>query len=250
MSTGLLLFLVFMALSILDSVARARRGQQQAVLPPEEDDESVADPSSAGAEGEEAWAKKPQDALEELLGLEKLMGPAYVERLMGSGAAGAGKDEEDAPEGVPEAVPAPTGRAAPRATPGAPRGDDERRVARAGRTPDQERRREEARRPPSRIEQRPRARGRVPERGEAGSRRDRVAREVMPLRDASAERTRDRRVPAPGVPGSERRAPDRAGVYRDLLGGGDRDSIRRAFVLKEILDAPVSQRQRDQLEGG
>ena len=237
MSTGLLLFLVFMALSILDSVARARRGQETAVPSPEEDGELPAEPAPEGAEGEGAGARKPQEALEELLGLEKLMGPAYVEKLVGSGIAGAIQGEdEDAPE-----------RAAPPASRG---GEGERSVARAGGTPDQERRRAEARRPSSRIDPPPEGRGRPPDREEDRARPVRAAREVVPLADSSVERIRDRMVPAAAAPRSERRAQDRAGVYRDLLGGGDRDSIRQAFVLKEILDAPVSERADDRREGG
>lgn len=265
MSTGLLLFLVFLALSIIDSVARVRRGQkQQAVLPPEDegdeewrqgDEEWRQEPSSTQVEGKEAGRREPAEALGELLGLEKLMGPGYLEKLMGPGIAGAMEEEED---DIPERT-APVDQqvatAAARSTASA--GGDGRRVAREGRTPDQERRRAEARRRRSGVDQpseaggrrraqqrQPTADRRLRDREDAGSRPARAARETAPLRDSAVDRDRDRPVPMPGgPPGLVRRDPRRTRLYRELFGTGGRKSLQRAFVLKEILDAPASERR-------
>lgn len=143
MSTGLLLFLIFMALSIIDSVARARRGQQQKqVLPPEDEsgEEWRAEPSSAQAEEREAGRKEPGEAVSELVGLEKLMGPGYLEKLMGPGITGVIQGDEDIPE---EPVEPPPSRSDERRRPSLGR-DERRTIARERRTSDQERRRSEA----------------------------------------------------------------------------------------------------------
>lgn len=265
MSTGLLLFLIFMALSIIDSVARARRGQRQKqVLPPESegDEEWRAEPSSAQAEEGEAGKKQPGEALGELVGLEKLMGPGYLEKLMGPGVTGVIQHEEDIPE-----EPAGT----PLSTPGEGRGPslgrDERRViARERRTSDQERRRDEAERRArvdqapeaegwrSRVEQEPAESDRRPAgRDETRARPARAPREAVPLGDSSAgerRRVEPAVVAAPGPGHGGRRSSSRTRIYRELFGSGDRDSLRRAFVLKEILDAPASERPPDRQETG
>ncbi len=265
MSTGLLLFLVFLALSIIDSVARSRRGQQQAVLPPEDegDEEWRREPSSTQVQGkeagEEAREKKPRGSEEEFLDLEKLMGSGYLERLMAPAVAGVTEAvEEEVPE---QATPARSQVEIPEAESASSRSRDGRRVALKGRSPDQERRRAEARRRrPERdqpeVERRVRAqqrRGgvdrRLQDRKDAGSRPARVARETAPLPDSAVDR--DRLAPVPGrPPGSGRRGVRRTRLYRELFGAGDRKSLRRAFVLKEILDAPASERQSHRSEAG
>lgn len=246
MSTGLLLFLVFLALSIIDSVARVRRGQQQqAVPPPEEegDEDWRAEPSSAQVEEQEAGRRDPGEALGELLGLEKLMGPGYVEKLMGPGVAGVMEEAEDVPEGT---APSARPEVAREAGPASPPERGERRVARAGLSRDQERRRTEARSRSSRGDQPPERDRRLPARVETGSRPVRAAREIVALEDSSASGERRRRAPLAAVAvGAERRSPSRTRLYRELFGGGGRDSLRRAFVLKEILDAPASERSPD-----
>lgn len=258
MSTGLLLFLIFMALSIIDSVARSRRSQQQKQVPPPEDgaDEEWRAEPSAQREGDQAEKREPGEALGELLGLEKLMGPGYLDKLMGPGVAGAIQDEEEAPEEPAGASP-PTSDER-RRRPSMDR-DERRAIARDRRTSDQERRRAEAGRP-SRVEREPgpgRRRAvqgppsdddrRLPSRRDERSRPAAAARETAPLQDSAVDRGRDDLVPMPGVPtGAQRRVPARTRLYRELFGGGDRDSLRRAFVLKEILDAPASERPPDQ----
>ena len=260
MSTGLLLFLVFMALSIIDSVARARRGQQKQVPPPEDegDEEWRAEPSAQAEEGQ-ARKREPGEALGELVGLEKLMGPGYLEKLMGPGIAAAMQDEEDAPQ-----EPAPDPAAAVRdERRGSSLDRDERRaIARDRRSSDQERRRGEAR--GSRVERVP---GPGPRRVAQGSRSDgdrrlrgrrddrsrpaAAVRARAPLRDSTVDRDRDGPVPMPGSPpGANRRSPRRTRLYRELFGGGDQESLRRAFVLKEILDAPASERPPDRRDAG
>ncbi len=261
MNTGLILFLIFLALSIIDSVARTRRSKQVAP-PPEEDEEWPAEGPSVEA-GQEVREKKARASADEFLDLEKLMGSGYLDRLMGPGFAGVMEEEE---EDVPARTAPP---ARPAATPetesASSRGRDGRRVAREGRTPDQARRRAEATGRRSGIDQPPKAEGRrlraerrlpeaydhrlreadrrLPDREDAGSRPARVARETARLQDSAVDRDRDRLVPMPvGPPGSEPRAPRRSQLFRDLFGGGDRNSLRRAFVLKEILDAPASER--------
>ena len=258
MSTGLLLFLIFMALSIIDSVARARRGQQQKQVPPPEDEgdeEWRAEPASAQAEGDQAKKREPGEALGELMGLEKLMGPGYLDKLMGPGITGVIQDEEDVPEESAEAPPS---------TPDERRrsslGRDERRtIARERRASDQERRRAEAGRR-ARVGRELEARGRrsraergSPEgdrrlsgRDETRARPTRAPREVVPLRDSAAGERRRLEPAAAGAPGAGRGRRRRSAIYRELFGGGDRDSLRRAFVLKEILDAPASERPPDQ----
>ena len=262
MSTGLLLFLIFMALSIIDSVARARRGQQKQVLPPEDDgdEEWRAEPSPAQAEGDRAGKKEPSEAMGELVGLEKLMGPGYLEKLMGPGITGVIQDDEDVPE-TPEAEPAAS---EPDERRGSSLDRDERRaIARERRASDQERRRGEAR-GRSRVERVPssgRRRAvqgspsdgdrRLPGRQDDGSRPAAVVRAAAPLQDSAVDRDRDGLVPIPGgPPGTRRRSPRRTRLYRELFGGGDQDSLRRAFVLKEILDAPASERPPDRREAG
>ena len=266
MSTGLLLFLVFMALSIIDSVARARRAQQQKQVPPPEDEDGEewrAQPSSAQAEAGRAEKRDPGEAVGELLGLEKLMGPGYLEKLMGPGVAGAIQDDEEVPR-APEPEPAaskPDGRRV------SSLGRDERRViARDRRTSDQGRRRAEAGRR-ARVEQAPEAEGwrsrveeefpegdrRLSKRHEAGDRPARARREASPLKDSSVGERR-RTEPAAAAPSragrGERHASGRTRVYRELFGSGDRDSLRRAFVLKEILDAPASERPPERRDTG
>ena len=265
MSTGLLLFLVFMALSIIDSVARARRSQQQKeALPGEEegDEEWRAQPSSAQAEEGEAGKKEPGEALGELVGLEKLMGPGYLEKLMGPGITGVIQDEEDTPE-VPAGAPPSTPDDRRRPSLGR---DERRQVAREGRTSDQERRRSEAGRR-ARVDRGPEGAGRErgrprvergsPESGRQLSRGDesrgrpvRVPREVVPLRDSAAGERRRLEPAAAGAPGAGRGGRPRSPIYRELFGSGDRNSLRRAFVLKEILDAPSSERPADRRETG
>ena len=263
MSTGLLLFLIFMALSIIDSVARARRGQQKQVPPPgdEGDEEWGAEPSPAQAEEGRARKKEPDEAMGELVGLEKLMGPGYLEKLMGPGITGVIQDEEDAPE-TPEAEPAASepderrgssldrderrtiAREATSVGPGAPEGRGQGAVT--GR---------------ARAEPRPAAGSsdasqsdgdrRLPARQDERSRPAAAVRAPAPLRDSAVDRDRDGLVPLPGgPPGATRRSPRRTRLYRELFGGGDRDSLRRAFVLKEILDAPASERPSDPREAG
>lgn len=258
MSTGLLLFLIFMALSIIDSVARARRGQQQKQVPPPEDEgdeEWRAEPSSARTERGEAGKKESGEALGELQGLEKLMGPGYLEKLMGPGITGVIQDEEDTPEDVADA---PSSTSDERRRPSL--GRDERRViARERRTSDQERRRSEAERrarvervPDAAEGRRPRVDQGPPERDRRLARRDesrgrpaRAPREVVPLRDSAAGERRRLGPAAAGAPGAGRGQRRRTRIYRELFGSGDRDSLRRAFVLKEILDAPASERPAD-----
>lgn len=251
MSTGLLLFLIFMALSIIDSVARARRSQQQEqALPPEDegDEEWRAEPSSAQAgEGEtrETREKEPAEALGELVGLEKLMGPGYLEKLMGPGITAVIQDEEDIPEEPSEAPPA---RSDERRRPSLDR-DERRTIARERRSSDQERRRREAERR-ARVDRAPPERDRrLSKRDESRGRPARAPREAVPLRDSAAgERRRlERAAAAPGTGRGER---PRTRIYRELFGSGDRDSLRRAFVLKEILDAPSSERPPDRRETG
>lgn len=262
MSTGLLLFLIFMALSIIDSVARARRSQQKQVPPPgdEGDEEWGAEPSPAQAEEGRARKKEPGEAMGELVGLEKLMGPGYLEKLMGPGITGVIQDEEDAPE-TPEAEPAASELDERR---GSSLGREERRtIARDRRASDQERRRGEARgrsrdeRVPSpgrrRVVDGSQSDGdrRLPARQDERSRPAAAVRAPAPLRDSAVDRDRDGLVPMPGgPPGATRRSPRRTRLYRELFGGGDRDSLRRAFVLKEILDAPASERPSDPREAG
>ena len=269
MSTGLLLFLVFLALSIIDSVARVRRGQQpKAVLPPEDegDEEWRQEPSSTQVQrneaGEEAREKKPRGGADEFLDLEKLMGSGYLERLMGPTVAGVAEDEEGEVPG--RAAPARWQVETPEAEAESSRGRDGRRIARQGRSPDQERRRAEARRRRPEADQpeverrrvrvqerRPEVDRRLPAREDAGSRPARVARETAPLRDSAVDRDRDRLAPVPGrPPGASRLGARRTRLYRELFGAGDRKSLQRAFVLKEILDAPASERQSDRSEAG
>ncbi len=263
MSTGLLLFLIFMALSIIDSVARARRSQQQKqVLPPEDegDEEWRAEPSSAQAEGGETRKKEPAEALGELVGLEKLMGPGYLEKLMGPGIAGVIQDEEDIPEEPSEAPPS---RSDERQRYSLDR-DERRTIAREGRTSDQERRRSEAERR-ARVDRvteaaeewRPRVERGPPERDRRLSKRDesrgrpaRAPREAAPLRDSSSGERRRLEPAAASAPGTGRSGRRRSPIYRELFGTGGRDSLRRAFVLKEILDAPSSERPADRRETG
>lgn len=238
MNTGLILFLIFLALSIIDSVARTRRSRQVAP-PPEEDGDGPAGGLSLEA-GKQAAAKKARGSGHEFQDLEKLMGSGYLERLMGPGFPES-PEEEASPE--PDAAPV----APPEAESVSPRGRDQRVFARERRTPDQERRRAEARRP-SRVDQ-SRADRRLRDRKDAGSRPARVERETTALRDSAVDRKRDRPVPTPaGAPGFEGRARRRTRLYRELFGGGGRNSLRRAFVLKEILDAPASERPPDQGE--
>lgn len=262
MSTGLLLFLIFMALSIIDSVARARRSQQKQVLPPEDEGDEGWRAESSPAQAEEGQARKrePGEALGELVGLEKLMGPGYLEKLMGPGITGVIQDEEDAPR---EPAPDPAA-AVPDERRGASLGRDERRtIARERRASDQERRKGEARRR-SRVEREPspgRRRvvaasqpdgdRRLPGRQDDRSRPAAAVRAPAPLQDSTVDRDRDAPVPVPGgPPGARRRSPRRTRLYRELFGGGDQDSLRRAFVLKEILDAPASERPPDPREAG
>ena len=269
MSTGLLLFLVFMALSIIDSVARTRRGkQQQAKLPPEgEDEEWRAEPSSARdaereREAEESGRKEPRDGLEELAGLEKLMGPGYLQKLMGPAFAGISEEkDEEIPEGGASALPARTPEAAPDSSP--ERGE-KRRAAREGLSRDQERRRAEAR-TRSRDDRRQVVGRRRPSRGDPPAAPDRRLREStgwrsrfsrgseaedrkLPERPEPAdrpEREAARLAPASATPSFGKSGPRRTRLYRELFGGGGRDSLRRAFVLKEVLDAPASERRED-----
>lgn len=260
MSTGLLLFLIFMALSIIDSVARARRSQQQKqALPPEDegDEEWRAEPSSAQAEGGETRKKEPAEALGELVGLEKLMGPGYLEKLMGPGITGVIQDEEDIRE---EPAEAPPSRSDERRRPSLDR-DERRTIARERRSSDQERRRSEAERrarveraPHSaegrraRVDREPPARDRrLARRDESRGRPARAPREAVPLRDSAAGERR-RLEPAAAAPGTRRGGRPRTRIYRELFGSGDRNSLRRAFVLKEILDAPSSERPADRRE--
>jgi len=262
MSTGLLLFLIFMALSIIDSVARARRSQQQQALPPEEDgdEEWRAEPSPALAEEGETRRKEPTEALGELVGLEKLMGPGYLEKLMGPGITGVIQDEEDIPEEPAEAPPV---RSDERRRPSLDR-DERRTIARERRTSDQERRRSEAERR-ARVDRAPDAaegwRARVdrrpPEpdrrlagRDESRGRPTREPREAVALRDSAAGERRRLEPAAAGAPGAGRGGRPRTRIYREFFGSGDRDSLRRAFVLKEILDAPTSERPTDRRETG
>ncbi|MDE0357704.1 MAG: hypothetical protein OXN92_08170 [Gammaproteobacteria bacterium] len=240
MSTGLLLFLIFMALSIIDSVARARRSQQQKqVLPAEDegDEEWRAEPSSAQAGEGETRKKEPAEALGELVGLEKLMGPGYLEKLMGPGITGVIQDEEDSPEEPAEAPPA---RSEERRRPSLDR-DERRTIARERQTSDQERRRSEAERR-ARVD-------RLAGRDQTRDRPARAPREAVPLRDSAAGERR-RLEPAAAAPGTGRGGRPRTRIYRELFGSGDRDSLRRAFVLKEILDAPSSERPPDRRETG
>lgn len=262
MSTGLLLFLIFMALSIIDSVARARRSQQQKqVFPPEDegDEEWRAEPSPAQAEGARAERREPGEALGELVGLEKLMGPGYLEKLMGPGITDVIQDEEDIPE---EPAGAPASTSDERRGPSLGR-DERRAIARERRTLDQDRRRSEAggrarvdRAPEaaegrrSRVEQGPpEGDRRLAGRDETGGRPARAPREAVPLRDSVAGERR-RLQPAAGAPGTGRGERRRTRIYRELFGSGDRDSLRRAFVLKEILDGPASGRPPDRRETG
>lgn len=262
MSTGLLLFLIFMALSIIDSVARARRSQQQKqVLPPEEEgDEEWRAETSAPAEERETRRKEPAEALGELVGLEKLMGPGYLEKLMGPGITGVIQDEEDIPQEPAEAPPA---RSDQRRRPSLDR-DERRTIARERRPSDQERRRGEAERR-ARVERAPDAaegwRSRVergsPEpdrrlvrRDDARGRPARAPREAIALRDSAAGERRRLDPAAAGAPGAGRSGRRRSPIYRELFGSGGRDSLRRAFVLKEILDAPSSERPADRRETG
>ena len=261
MSTGLLLFLIFMALSIIDSVARARRSQQQQVLPPEEegDEEWRAEPSSAQPEERETRKKEPAEALGELVGLEKLMGPGYLEKLMGPGITGVIQDEEDIPQ---EPAEAPPTRSDERRRPSLDR-DERRTIARERRTSDQERRRSEAERRARvdrateaaedwrpRVEREPAERDRrLAGRAQTRDRPARAPREAVPLRDSAAG-DRRRLEPLAAAPGTGRGRRPRTRIYRELFGSGDRDSLRRAFVLKEILDAPSSERPPDRRETG
>ncbi|MXW10409.1 MAG: hypothetical protein F4X47_02230 [Gammaproteobacteria bacterium] len=261
MSTGLLLFLIFMALSIIDSVARARRSQQQEqALPAEDegDEEWRAEPSSAQAEEHETRKKEPAEALGELAGLEKLMGPGYLEKLMGPGITGVIQDEEDSPEEPAEVPPASSDE---RRRPSLDR-DERRTIARERRTSDQERRRGEAERR-ARVDQVPEAEGwrarvdrepperdrRLSKRNESRGRPARAPREAAPLKDSSSGKRR-RLEPAAAAPGTGRGDRWRSPIYRELFGTGGRDSLRRAFVLKEILDAPTSERPADRRETG
>ena len=270
MNTGLILFLIFLALSIIDSVARTRRSKQ--VVPPPEGDEEWSGEGPSVEAGQEGREKQARGSADEFLNLEKLMGSGYLDKLMGPGFEGVTEDEEgDVPaRTAPASGPVETSRAESASS----RGRDGRRVVREGRTRDQARRRAEARRPRSGIDQPPEAEGRrlqaqrrlpeaydhrlreadrrLPGREDAGSRPARVARETARLQDSAVDRDRDRLVPMPvvGPPGSERRAPRRSQLFRDLFGGGGRDSLRRAFVLKEILDAPASERPSDRSEAG
>ena len=249
MSTGLLLFLIFMALSIIDSVARARRSQQQKqVLPPEDegDEEWRAEPSSAQAGEGETRKKEPAEALGELVGLEKLMGPGYLEKLMGPGITGVIQDEEDIPEEPAEAPPA---RSDERRRPSLDR-DERRTIARERRTSDQERRRSAAERR-ARVDRAPPERDRrLAGRDQTRDRPARAPREAVPLRDSAAGERRRLQPAAAGAPGTGRGERRRTRIYRELFGSGDRDSLRRAFVLKEILDAPSSERPADRRETG
>ncbi|MDE0475405.1 MAG: hypothetical protein OXI50_12665 [Gammaproteobacteria bacterium] len=248
MSTGLLLFLIFMALSIIDSVARARRSQQQEqALPPEDegDEEWRAEPSSAQAGEGETREKEPAEALGELAGLEKLMGPGYLEKLMGPGITAVIQDEEDIPKEPSEAPPA---RSDERRRPSLDR-DERRTIARERRSSDQERRRREAERRAHVDRARPERDRRLSKRDESRGRPARAPREAVPLLDSAAgERRRLERAAA--APGTGRGGPPRTRIYRELFGSGDRDSLRRAFVLKEILDAPSSERPPDRRETG
>lgn len=264
MSTGLLLFLIFMALSIIDSVARARRGRQQKqALPPEDesDEEWRAEPTQARTEGGEAGKKESGETMGELLGLEKLMGPGYLDKLMGPGITGVIPDDEEAPAELETEAPASMPDKRRRA---ASLGRDERRViARERRTSDQERRRSEAGRR-TRVDQAPEAERRRsraeggPSEGDrrpfkrdpAGTRPARVPRDLAPLPDSSAGERRRLEPAAAAAPGAGRGERRRSGIYRELFGSGDRDSLRRAFVLKEILDAPASERSPDRREAG
>ena len=258
MSTGLLLFLIFMALSIIDSVARARRSQQQKqALPPEDEDgeEWRAEPSPAQADVDQGEKREPSEALGELLGLEKLMGPGYLDKLMGPGITGVIQDEEDVPEQLETAAPS----SIPDERRGPSLGRDERRaIARERRASDQERRRDEAGRR-ARVDQLPEAEGRrsrvergPPEGDRRLSGRDqtrgrpaRAPREVVALRDSAAGERRRLEPAAAGAPGAGRSERRRTRLYRELFGSGGSDSLRRAFVLKEILDAPASERPPD-----
>ena len=247
--------------------ARARRGQQQKQVPPPEDEgdeEWRAEPASAQAEGDQAKKREPGEALGELMGLEKLMGPGYLDKLMGPGITGVIQDEEDAPEESAEAPPS---------TPDERRrsslGRDERRtIARERRASDQERRRSEAERRAerrarldrapdaaegrrARVDREPSERDRrLAGRDESRGRPARAPREVVPLRDSAAGERRRLEPAAAGAPGAGRGRRRRSAIYRELFGGGDRDSLRRAFVLKEILDAPASERPADRRETG
>lgn len=262
MSTGLLLFLIFMALSIIDSVARARRSQQQKqALPPEDegDEEWRAEPSPAQVEGDKAGKRQPEEALGELLGLEKLMGPGYLDKLMGPGITGVIQDEEDAPE---EAAGAPPSRADEGRSPSLGR-EERRAIARERRTSDQARRRGEAGRR-ARVDQVAEAEGwrsrvkpeppegdrRLAGRDDTGVRPARAPRDAVPLRDSSAGERRRLEPAAAVAPGAGRGERRRSHIYRQLFGSGDRDSLRRAFVLKEILDAPAAERPRERREAG
>ena len=236
MSTGLILFLVFMALSILDSVARARRSKQVAP-PPEEDEEWRAEQSSAQVEGYEdeapemePWEMESRGGLEELLGLETA--PAAPPATTPEVGAESPWERES--------------RAAAREH-GLSHGE----AGRAGRTPDQERRRGEAMRS-SPVEQPSGAEGwrsrverglpegdrRLPNMEETGSRPAHVARQTAPLQDSSVGGARRALKPIPAS--AERHTPRGTRLYRDLFAV---DSLRRAFVLKEILDPPVSERR-------
>ncbi len=264
-----------MALSIIDSVARARRGQQAGELPPEGEDEEAwrARPGSVPDEEDPAAKEEPNKALGELLGLEKLMGPGYLEKLMGPGVAGATPDEADATEELAVAPPSKADQRRRTSLGGEDRvgrghapdpttsdeqrrrslGRDRRRaIARARRTADQERRRSEAGRRTPRVDPREDDRRRsIPEK--ADSHPAPLAREPAPARD-SALRQRPRLEPAATAAAPGERDPRPASrsrgnhVYRELFGDGGRDSLRRAFVLKEILDAPAAERPPDRRE--
>ncbi len=255
MSTGLLIFLVFVALSVLDSVARARRGRRQAALPPGEDGErpEAEDAPPVRSQGKGAGERASGgEAMADLLGLEKLMGPGYLEKLMGPAVAVAAEEEE-----VPEKPEADAAASAPDGGRASSLERDERReIARTRRTSDQERRRAEAKRPPragrSEAEER-RSRGgrdvpadgrRPPEREAAASLRAGADRAATPLRDSFDDGgERPRRAAAPAAAGFARQPPRRTRSFRDLFGSGDPSALRRAFVLREVLDAPVSERE-------
>ena len=235
MSTGLILFLVFMALSILDSVARARRSRQ-ATLPPEDGEESPDGASPDSAEKTKPAEKELPWGLGEGLDLEELMGPAFAGAM------------EEASTPPPSAEPDATLAAARGAEPVSSGVRDERmRGERIRGVPGRDRRRSEGPGRSSRAERQlsersPRAQRPLPER--PGRRPPAAARESVRLQDSDISRERRRPVPplSASVPVVEGRSPSRTRLYRELFGAGGRDSVRRAFVLKEILDAPVSER--------
>lgn len=227
MSSGLLIFLVFLALSVIDSIARTRRGRQ-AVPPPENGEEPPAG-LPAGARKKVDAEEEPEWGLEEFLDLEKLMGGRFP----------AAQEEEDAlaaPKPEPAAAAAAIFEAEPAPAPTPVR-----------RMPGRERRARRAESRPGADKRRARAETQRPQRDATGSRRARMDRESVPLQDSPVSRERRPVHPSSGAaPRYQGRSAVNTQLFRELFGAGDRDALRRAFVLKEVLDAPVSEQPPDQ----